>query len=145
MGYTVMHFKSTIIAALLIGLSLAAPAPVIDLTIGPQAATGETQRVEPSDLSIIGDVIWPVAFSRQCNTLFAITTSLDKQLAHAKSKNKYSCTAAQAAIIAKPASCPPLNIILNVLWPIAFAQQEALTARIAAQTECLGAYQGRFC
>ncbi|KAF9128785.1 hypothetical protein BGX30_014200 [Mortierella sp. GBA39] len=140
-----MHFKSTIIAALLIGLSLAAPAPVVDLVAELQAAAGESQRVETSDLAVIGDVIWPTAFSRQCNTLFAITTTLDKQLAHAKSKSKYSCTAAQAAVIAKPASCPPLNIILDIVWPIAFAQQEALTARIAAQTECLGAYQGRFC
>ncbi|KAF9151450.1 hypothetical protein BG015_006666 [Linnemannia schmuckeri] len=87
-----MHFKSTIIAALLIGLSLAAP----------------------------------------CNNLFAITTTLDKQFAHAMSKSRYSCTAAQAAVIAKPVSRPPLNIILNVIWPIAFAQHEELTKRIAA-------------
>ncbi|KAF9282009.1 hypothetical protein BGZ88_011239 [Linnemannia elongata] len=140
-----MHFKSTIIAALLIGLTLAAPAPVADLAAEPQAAPGETQRAEPVDFGVIGDVIWPQAFSRQCNSLFKITTTLDKQLAHAKSKNGYVCSAAQNAIIAKPASCPPLNIILNIVWPIAFAQHEALTARIAAQTECLGAYQGRYC
>ncbi|KAG0301724.1 hypothetical protein BGZ97_002649, partial [Linnemannia gamsii] len=134
-----MLFKPTIIAALLIGLSLAAPHPDLAaesqdavvvvaepqdavvvvaepqaiIATEPQASTDlGPQAFDPSDLSIIGDVAWPAAFYRQCNTLAAITASFDKQLDRAYAKG-YSCTPAQAAAIAKTSTCPPFNILLT--------------------------------
>lgn len=163
-----MLFKSTIIAALLIGLSFAAPHP--DLAAEPEAvavAFAEPQAVNaaesqagvpmqqqgivddilnPGNLLIIGNTVWPIAFNRQCKTLATITANLDKQLAHAKLKyKKFSCTTAQAAEIAKNPTCPIFNLATNVAWPIDFIQQENLTKRIAAQTACLGTYQGTYC
>ncbi|KAG0297987.1 hypothetical protein BGZ96_003634 [Linnemannia gamsii] len=162
-----MHFKTTIIAALLIGLTLAAPHPDIAAepeavavavvepqasnAAEPQAGAGMQKEgvvedvLDPNNLSIIGNVAWPIPFNRQCNTLAAITASLDKQLAYAKARKNYSCTKAQAAVIAQTSTCPVFNIVLTLLWPIAFTQQENLTARIAAQVECLGAYHQNNC
>jgi hypothetical protein len=36
--------------------------------------------------------------------------------------------------------CDPLGVATNVAWPIAFVQQQKLTDRIDAQTECLIAF-----
>ncbi|KAG0374135.1 hypothetical protein BGX24_010799 [Mortierella sp. AD032] len=64
-----MHFKSMIAVALVMSPGLVAnAAPVTD--------------VEP-------------AINGECNALYAITVKLDKQIARAKAKRNYSCTAAQ--------------------------------------------------
>ncbi|KAF9128786.1 hypothetical protein BGX30_014201 [Mortierella sp. GBA39] len=152
-----MHFKSTIIAALLVSFVLAddpqallAAEPQVTLVAEPQSIPAAEPQAGLTDSKaeaqgIFGSILWPVGFSDQCNALFKISADLDKQLAHAKSKNKYSCTAAQAAIIAKPATCSPLSLVWTLIWPLAFNQQEKLGARITAQADCLTAYEAKYC
>ncbi|KAK3835383.1 MAG: hypothetical protein JOS17DRAFT_846153 [Linnemannia elongata] len=153
-----MHFKSTIIAALLVSFVLAAE-PQAALIAEPESMpAAEAQpmpaaepQAGPADSKvrakgIFGSILWPIGFSDQCNALFKISADLDKQLAHAKSKNnRFSCTPAQNAIIAKSATCSPLSIVWTLIWPLAFAQQENLGKRIAAQSDCLTAYEANNC
>src|SRR5690348_5033940 len=117
-----MHFKSTIIAALLVSFVLAAEqAPLVAepqvaliaepqsmTTAEPQAGTGDSKV---GAKGIVGSILWPIGFSDQCNALFKISADLDKQLAHARAKSGYICSAAQNAIISKPATCSPLSIV----------------------------------
>ncbi|KAK5801493.1 hypothetical protein F5H01DRAFT_355505 [Linnemannia elongata] len=159
-----MHFKSTIIAALLVSFVLAAEqAPLVAepqvaliaepqpmsadepqsmTTAEPQAGTGDSKV---GAKGIVGSILWPIGFSDQCNALFKISADLDKQLAHARAKSGYICSAAQNAIISKPATCSPLSIVWTLVWPLAFNQQEKLGMRIAAQADCLTAYEARYC
>ncbi|KAF9910420.1 hypothetical protein EC991_006687 [Linnemannia zychae] len=125
-----------IVAALVMSLSLITDA-------APAAAPADAPAAAPGDVSatgIIDATLWPLGFTNQCNALAAITAGLDKQIARAKSKN-YSCTAAQTKIIQTDAKCSPLSIVTSLIWPIAFAQQESLSKRIAAQVECLAGYR----
>ncbi|KAK3813858.1 MAG: hypothetical protein J3R72DRAFT_461999 [Linnemannia gamsii] len=128
-----MHFKSMISVALVMSLGLVAnAAPVTDVEPaihGEVAATG-----------LIDDTLWPLAFTKQCNALYAVTVKLDKQIARAKAKRNYSCTAAQLKVINMEAKCSILTIVSSIAWPLALLQQEKLTQRIGAQTDCLEGY-----
>lgn len=161
-----MQFKSLLIATFLIGLAFAAEPqaalatePQAVITAEPQAAPAVEPQAAPAAepqaapaaaeqvaaTGIIGSILWPVGFTDQCNAMYKISVDLDKQIAHAKSKKNYSCTAAQNAVISKPAKCSPLSLVTSILWPIAFAQQEALGNRIVAQTDCLTDYNTKYC
>ncbi|KAF9558542.1 hypothetical protein EC968_007065 [Mortierella alpina] len=101
------------------------------------AVDGQSAEVDPeADTGIIGNVVWPVAFSEMCQTLLSITTSLDKQVAYAISKG-YPATPEVTAEISKPGKCNPLTIVISVLWPLAFDQQKILINRIKVQTDWL--------
>jgi hypothetical protein len=161
-----MQFKSLVLATLLIGLAFAAEPqevraaepqdvlaaePQVVLATEPEAApaaipqAASTADGQVAADGIIGSIIWPVGFTDQCNALYKISQDLDKQLALAKAKNKWSCTADQSAVISIPAKCSPLTLILSVAWPTAFLQQDKLGKRITAQTDCLSDYTAKYC
>ncbi|KAG0297988.1 hypothetical protein BGZ96_003635 [Linnemannia gamsii] len=153
-----MQFKSLLIATVLLGLTFAAePQTVIAtepqtvIATEPQAAPAAEPQVAPaadgqvSADGIIGSILWPVGFTDQCNAMFKISAELDRQIARATAKKNFSCTDAQKAVIAKTANCSPLSLIQGLAWPLAFGQQEALGKRIIAQTDCLAAFNTKYC
>ncbi|KAG0272302.1 hypothetical protein BGZ95_011959, partial [Linnemannia exigua] len=138
-----MHFKSMIAAALVMSLGLVANAdPVAD--VAPAAPAAPVAGGRLSATGLIDGLLWPWGFTNQCNALYDISMKLDKEIKRANDDG-HACTAPQLKIIRESATCGALSIITSLIWPIAFAQQEALGKRITAQTDCLMGYHRDIC
>ncbi|KAG0374134.1 hypothetical protein BGX24_010798 [Mortierella sp. AD032] len=152
-----MLFKPMITAALVMTLGLVAnAAPTSEVAVvsadvaTPMPEAAPTTDVDPAAQSaevdpagFLDSLLWPEAFSRHCNAMLGISANLDVQIARARRKANYSCTAAQTTAIAITPSCPSADYLIGVLWPLAFDKQDTLSRRIAAQVECLAVLDGK--
>ncbi|KAF9405551.1 hypothetical protein BGZ76_006547 [Entomortierella beljakovae] len=136
------NVKCSVALILCLGLSVVSAAPVTEQSMEKQSIIGDVVGSVVGGVGdLVGDVVWPVGFTKQCNALYTTTRNLDIILRRINANHGWSCSAAVRSSIGIAQPCTAVDLIANIAWPIAFAEQENLSTRIANQVKCMAEFQ----